>query len=134
MFSGEKGNIYLYDIRNTSKARQSFGSESKEILSVSWHPIKPNLFCSGGMDNFIRVWDINTDTSSLADFKTSDGVSKVKFLKSNPNYIISTYQTNNYNINLWNFNIYGLSFIMDSLFIISFKDFNFLYNIYRLNI
>lgn len=102
LFSGEKGNIYLYDIRNTSKARQSFGSESKEILSVSWHPIKPNLFCSGGMDNFIRVWDINTDTSSLADFKTSDGVSKVKFLKSNPNYIISTYQTNNYNINLWN--------------------------------
>jgi len=102
LFSGEKGNIYLYDLRNTTRAVKSFGSESKEILSVSWHPSDEKLFCSGGMDNFIRIWDINCDTSSLADFKSSEGVTKVKFLKSNPNYILSSYQTNNYNINLWN--------------------------------
>ena len=102
LFSGEKGNIYLYDLRNITKAVKSFGSESKEILSVSWHPNNDKLFCSGGMDNFIRIWDINNDTSSLADFKSSDGITKVKFLRSNPNYILSSYQTNNYNINLWN--------------------------------
>ena len=102
LFSTEKGNIYLYDIRNIVKPRQDFCPESREILSISWHPDDPKLFCSGSMDNYIRIWDINQDFSSIADFKTSKGCSKVTFLKSNLNYIMSSYQTDNYNIDLWN--------------------------------
>ena len=55
------------------------------------------------MDNFIRIWNINNNNRRpIAEFKTLEGCSKVCFLKSNPNYIISSYQTNNYNINIWN--------------------------------
>ena len=102
LFSTEKGNIYLYDLRYISKPTQNFCPESREILSISWHPTNPKLFCSGSMDNYIRIWNINQDLSSLADFKTSKGCSKVTFLKSNLNYIMSSYQTDNYNIDLWN--------------------------------
>ena len=103
LLSGDGGNIYLYDIRNESKQVRDFCSESKEILSVSWHPLDKDIFCSGGMDNYIRIWDIKKNNmNSLAEFKTSAGCSKVNFLKSNPNYLISVYQNINNNINLWN--------------------------------
>ena len=102
LLSGDGGNIYLYDIRNTSKNVKHFLSESKEIISIAWHPNDENKFCSGGMENYIRIWDVNNNFNSIADFKTSEGCYKVSFLKSNPNYIISSYQTNNYNIHLWN--------------------------------
>ena len=102
LFSTENGKIYLYDIRQISKPKKNFCLEGKEILSISWHPTDQNLFCSGSMDNFIRIWDINNDNISLADFKTSKGCSKVTFLKSNLNYIMSSYQIDNYNIDLWN--------------------------------
>jgi len=102
LLSGDGGNIYLYDIRNTSKNVKHFLSESKEIISVAWHPTDENKFCSGGMENYIRIWDVNNNLNSIADFKTSEGCYKVSFLNSNPNYIISSYQTNNYNIHLWN--------------------------------
>ena len=103
LISGDGGNIYFYDIRNFSLPIKDFCSEPKDILSVAWHPTKENIFCSGGMDNYIRIWSINSHSRKpLADFKTLEGCSKVCFLKSNPNYIISSYQTNNYNINLWN--------------------------------
>ena len=103
LISGDVGNIYLYDISNFSLPIKDFFSEAKDILSVDWHPTKENLFCSGGMDNFIRIWNINNNNRRpIAEFKTLEGCSKVCFLKSNPNYIISSYQTNNYNINIWN--------------------------------
>lgn len=103
LISGDGGNIYLYDINNFSLPIKDFCSDSKDILSVAWHPIKENLFCSGGMDNYIRIWNINNNSRRpIAEFKTLEGCSKVCFLKSNPNYIISSYQTNNYNINIWN--------------------------------
>ena len=103
IFSGDEGNIYFYDIRNIIKPVQYFSSESKEIISLDWHPTKFNIFCSGGMDNYIKIWDINDENSlSKAEFKTSEGPYKVRFLKSNPNYIISSYQATNYSINLWN--------------------------------
>ena len=102
IISDDRGHIYLYDKRNTLSQAKDFCSEAKEILSIAWHPTDVNKFCSGGMDNYIRIWDINNNNESWADFKTSEGCSKVSFLKSNPNYIISTHQTNNYNINLWN--------------------------------
>ena len=101
LFSTENGQIYLYDLRNILQARMNFCSESREILSISWHPTDPKLFCSGSMDNYIRIWDINNDISSLAEFRTSKGCSKVNFLKSNLNYIMSSYQTGDY-IDLWN--------------------------------
>ena len=102
LISGDVGNIYLYDISNFSLPIKDFFSEAKDILSVDWHPTKENLFCSGGMDNFIRIWNINNNNRRpIAEFKTLEGCSKVCFLKSNPNYIISSYQTNNYNINIW---------------------------------
>ena len=102
LFSAETGKIYLYDIRNISKSVHNYCIESKEILSISWHPSNSKIFCSGSMDNSIRIWDIDNDNSSIASFKTSRGCSKVTFLKSNPNYIMSSYQTDNYNIHLWN--------------------------------
>ena len=102
LFSTKNGKIYLYDIRNLSKEKASFCSELKEILSISWHPTEKNLFCSGSMDNYIRMWDINNDISPLIEFKTSKGCSKVHFFKSNLNYIMCSYQTDNYNIDFWN--------------------------------
>ena len=102
LFSTENGKIYLYDLRNILQAKMNFSSESREILSISWNPKDPKLFCSGSMDNYIRIWDINNDISSLAEFRTSKGCSKVNFVKSNLNYIMSCYQTDNYNIDLWN--------------------------------
>ena len=101
IFSSDRGNIYLYDITNTSSQIKDFYSEPKDILSISWHPFKQNIFCSGGMDNYIRVWDYNHSRKNLADIKTSGECSKVSFLKSNPNYIISSFK-NNYNINIFN--------------------------------
>ena len=108
LFSTQNGKIYLYDIRNISQPRSSICCELKEILSISWHPTIKYLFCSGSMDNYIRVWDINNDNSSLIEFKTSKGCSKVSFLKSNLNYIMCSYQSDNYNIDLWNIKLRDL--------------------------
>ena len=94
--------MFLYDIRNVSKSIHNYCIESKEISSISWHPFNREIFCSGSMANCIRIWDINDDISSKAIFKTSKGCSKVSFLKSNPNYIMSSYQSDIYNIHLWN--------------------------------
>ena len=104
LFSNENGNIYLYDIRNIKEPLKNFCPEEKGIMSLSWHPTDPNLFCSGSLDNYIKIWNIDNEFDSKINFKTPKRISKVRFLKSNPKYIMCSYQTNNYNIDLWNLN------------------------------
>ena len=104
LFSNENGNIYLYDLKNIKEPLKNFCPEEKEIESLSWHPNNPNLFCSGSSNNFIKIWDIDDEINSKTSFKTPKNISKVRFLKSNPKYIMCSYQFHNYHIDLWNLN------------------------------
>ena len=113
---GDGGSVFLYDIRKYDKDVLSYNSEIKnysfqqmqeKVQSVCWHPTKRNIFCTGGMDQFIHIWDI-WDVNSFnpkRSLKASDGVTKVKFMRNNPDLIIvSLYQLNNFYTSIWNVN------------------------------
>ena len=75
-----------------------------DVLCLDWHPLLNNIFCSGGMDKNLYIWNIEED-SPFITYKTSDGISRVKWFNPNPQYIITSYQINNFWTNIWNVNI-----------------------------
>jgi len=59
------------------------------------------------MDKNLFIWDINNnnDNTPIISYKSSHGISRLKWWKKNPQYIISSYQTNNFYVSMWNINI-----------------------------
>lgn len=105
------GNIKLWDLRNHEKAVKEFIRHETDVLTIDWHPVLENVFASGSMDKNLFVWDINSNNTGtsqsepIISYKTSHGISRLKWWKKNPQYIISSYQTNNFYASLWNVNI-----------------------------
>lgn len=98
------GNINLWDTRMYKTSVSSFMQHSNDVLTVDWHPRQSSIFCSGGMDRNLFIWNINKD-SPILSYKTSQGTSRVKWFQFNPQYIISSYQMNNIYTSMWNINI-----------------------------
>lgn len=104
MASYNSGAIKLWDTRNYKTCVKEFIQHDMDVLSIDWHPELENVFCSGSMDKNLHIWDIN-QSSPIQSYKTSHGTSRVKWWKKNPQYIISSYQTNNFYASMWNINI-----------------------------
>ena len=98
------GQIKLWDIREYSNPIKTFFQHLNDVLSIDWHPNLENIFCSGGMDKNLYIWNIEKDVPLLT-YKTSVGISRVKWFNPNPQYIISSYQINNFWTSIWNINI-----------------------------
>jgi WD40 repeat protein len=98
------GAVKLWDMRNPKSCFVEFIQHETDVLSVDWHPSLSNIFASGSMDKHLMVWDLNK-TSPILVYKTSHGTSRVKWWKKNPQYILSSYQTNNFYASMWNINI-----------------------------
>lgn len=107
MASYVSGGLKLWDLRNYEKSVKEFIRHENEVLTIDWHPHLENIFASGSMDKNLFVWDINnsSNTEPLISYKTSHGISRVKWWKKNPQYIVCSYQTNNFYANMWNINI-----------------------------
>ena len=56
---GEKGDIYLWDIRNMSKKFNSFVGHNDDVTTLKWSNYHETFFMSGSADRKIVVWDIN---------------------------------------------------------------------------
>ena len=112
---GDGGSVFLYDIRKYNKEIVNYNSECQKedysfqqmedkVQSLCWHPTKRNIFCTGGMDQFIHIWDVN-QFNPIQSLKASEGVTKVRFMKNNPDLIIvALYQLNNFCTSIWNVN------------------------------
>ena len=74
------------------------------MLSIDWHPKFDNIFVSGSMDKTINIWEIG-QKSPIFSYTSNDSISRVKFWVKNPQYILSSYQTNNFYVSMWNINI-----------------------------
>lgn len=98
------GNIKVWDTRMYKTSVLSFIQHSSDVLTVDWHPTQSNIFCSGGMDRNLFIWNINNN-SPILSYKTSQGTSRVKWFQYNPQYIITSYQMNNIYTSMWNINI-----------------------------
>ena len=98
------GQIKLWDLRKYSTPIKTFIQHMHDVLCLDWHPLLKNIFCSGGMDKNLYIWNIEED-SPFITYKTSDGISRVKWFNPNPQYIITSYQINNFWTNIWNVNI-----------------------------
>ena len=100
------GYIKVYDLRNLQKPVRSFYSAQNDCWTVGWHPSSDSILASGGMDKFIHLWDMNNERSDpLMSFKTSSGVSRIKFWDKKPNCIIASYQTSSSYCSIWNCDI-----------------------------
>ncbi len=98
------GAVKLWDTRNYKSCVKEFIHHETDVLSIDWHPELENVFCSGSMDKNLCIWDCNQN-SPIQSYKTSHGTSRVKWWKKNPQFIISSYQTNNFYASMWNINI-----------------------------
>lgn len=98
------GLIKLWDTRSSKTCVKEFIQHETDVLTIDWHPTLENVFASGSMDKNLHIWDINK-SNAIISYKTSHGTSRVKWWKKNPQYIISSYQTNNFYASMWNINI-----------------------------
>ena len=98
------GSINLWDLRSYKFPVKTYLQHSDDVLTIDWHPNQRNVFCSGGMDKTIYLWDINQD-NPFQSYRTSNGTARMKWFVANPQYIISSYQTNNVYTSMWNINI-----------------------------
>lgn len=107
MSSYISGSVKLWDLRKYDKAVNEFIGHDTDTLTIDWHPELKNIFASGAMDKNLFVWDINITENNkpIISYKSSHGISRLKWWKKNPQYIVSSYQTNNFYVSMWNVNI-----------------------------
>lgn len=98
------GAVKLWDTRMEKYQVKEFIQHETDVLTIDWHPEKENIFCSGSMDKNLYIWDLN-NINPIQSYKASHGLSRVKWWKKNPLYILSSYQTNNFYTSMWNLNI-----------------------------
>mmetsp|Transcript_20200 Transcript_20200/g.24891 ORF Transcript_20200/g.24891 Transcript_20200/m.24891 type:complete len:353 (+) Transcript_20200:74-1132(+) len=81
-------NIILWDIA-TQKFKQQFNDHSSDVMSVSLNKQNKTLFCTGSVDNTVKVWDIRTSNHCIYNFVGHEqDVNSVQFFRDN-NSILS---------------------------------------------
>lgn len=105
--SYNNGIINLWDTRKTDSSVSQFIRHESDVLSIDWNPLKENIFVSGSTDKNLYIWDINK-SQPILNYKTNFGTNRVKWYKKNPQYILTSYQTNNNFAALWNTKIFNI--------------------------
>ena len=102
------GEIMLFDTRKTAEKVRTF-DHFDDVLTVDWHPSQSNVFCSGGMDRNLYIWNIDSSYKKpIIAYSTIHSTYRVKWFDPNPQYIISSYQANNLYASMWNINIHDM--------------------------
>lgn len=62
----EDGKVQIWDFRYEKACRplKSFTAHSGPVYSIDWHPSKKEWIATGGRDNTIKVWNLDSITSS----------------------------------------------------------------------
>lgn len=103
-----KGPIVLYDTRFMcednygGKNIMTYYNHTDETF-IDWCPNNRDLFISGSGDKSFAIWNIN-ENSPIIKYKSPARISKIKFWKTNPQYIVTAFNQTNY-ISLWNLKI-----------------------------
>lgn len=71
---GEDSNVYLYDLRNTSRQLHVMMGHQKPITNVEWDPFHENVIASSSTDRRIILWDIHKIGEEQQPDEAEDGV------------------------------------------------------------
>jgi WD40 repeat protein len=108
LLASYSGVVKLWDTRDTTRSVQDFYKHEADVLSIDWNPINKDIFIAGSMDKSFTLWDINIK-EPCRSYKTNFGFSRIKFWKKNPQYILTSFQTNNNFAYLWNLEIQNIA-------------------------
>merc|ERR1711907_760528 len=53
----------------------------KKIMSLDWHPTQSNILATSGLDNYVKVWDMNDTTKEIMGFMNIEPITCIKWLK-----------------------------------------------------
>jgi polyadenylation factor subunit 2 len=75
------GNIYLFDFFEPERKTFLTSGNDEELKTLDWHP-QLGLLASGGIDKFIRLWDVRSMSLIRSIQAHTDSVYKVQFNKN----------------------------------------------------
>ena len=98
------GNIVNHDVRIANHAYQTLKGHEQEVCGLSWSP-DGTCLASGGNDNKLCLWDVNTTTNPSPRFTLTDHQAAVKALAWSPhdrNLLATGGGTSDRCIKFWN--------------------------------
>eukprot|EP00755_Sulcionema_specki_P009087 Sspe_Gene.42681::Locus_20752_Transcript_1_1_Confidence_1.000_Length_1379::g.42681::m.42681 len=91
---GDGGDVVLYDARNPGEAVLRFDDfHSDDITQVRYHPVMPNILCTGGEDALVLALDTNVpEENDITQwvFSTRDPVSRLTFHATSMSIVATT--------------------------------------------
>uniref|UniRef100_A0A0N5BSL3 GATOR2 complex protein WDR24 n=1 Tax=Strongyloides papillosus TaxID=174720 RepID=A0A0N5BSL3_STREA len=102
----DNGMISIWDSRKTNKPLKTIPGHQGTINNIAIHPFNKNIFATGGIDRYIRLWEDSNNVKCLGKIETMFPVYRIAFNPSENNMwkIASSYNTNALGIvHIWDF-------------------------------
>lgn len=101
--AGAKGELFIWDINDTSTAFRLGTAAAHDIECVAWNRKVSNILATGSAGGFVTVWDLKTKKASLTLNNNRKPVSAVAWDPNNStNILTATSDDNTPVILLWN--------------------------------
>ncbi|KAM7188027.1 protein transport protein SEC31 [Rhypophila sp. PSN 637] len=103
--AGAKGELYIWDINDTSTAFRlgTAAARADDIESLAWNRKVSNILATGGAGGFVTVWDLKTKKSSLTLNNNRKAVSAIAWDPNNSTKLLTATSDDNAPvILLWN--------------------------------
>ncbi|KAK1761118.1 protein transport protein SEC31 [Echria macrotheca] len=101
--AGSKGELYVWDINDTSTAFRLGTAAAHDIECVAWNRKVSNILATGSAGGFVTVWDLKTKKASLTLNNNRKPVSAIAWDPNNStNLLTATSDDNTPVILLWN--------------------------------
>ncbi|KAL2131971.1 hypothetical protein VTI74DRAFT_4398 [Chaetomium olivicolor] len=101
--AGSKGELFIWDINDTSTAFRLGTAAAHDIDCVAWNRKVSNILATGSAGGFVTVWDLKTKKASLTLNNNRKPVSSIAWDPNNStNILTATSDDNTPVILLWN--------------------------------
>ncbi|KAK0626091.1 hypothetical protein B0T14DRAFT_509130 [Immersiella caudata] len=101
--AGSKGELYVWDVNDTSTAFRLGTAAAHDIECVAWNRKVSNILATGSAGGFVTVWDLKTKKASLTLNNNRKPVSAIAWDPNNStNLLTATSDDNTPVILLWN--------------------------------
>ncbi|KAJ4306897.1 protein transport protein S31 [Collariella sp. IMI 366227] len=101
--AGSKGELFIWDINDTSTAFRLGTAAAHDIDCVAWNRKVSNILATGSAGGFVTVWDLKTKKASLTLNNNRKPVSSIAWDPNNStNLLTATSDDNTPVILLWN--------------------------------
>jgi protein transport protein SEC31 len=101
--AGAKGELFVWDINDTSTAFRLGTAAAHDIDCVAWNRKVSNILATGSAGGFVTVWDLKTKKASLTLNNNRKPVSSIAWDPTNStNLLTATSDDNTPVILLWN--------------------------------